>query len=307
MAVRRAFASLLKAPHPRQADALSTAYWDALSATLPPPTRDDVAAAPLDDSAARTALRDHGWCKAPHVLPAPVTQGMLQCIHAVRSAGWPALFALALEPFWQGITHPHMQARMRAVLGPGVMLLPRLWIHRVEPGGRGWEPHADYPGPPQRRDPIPTRLTWWLALTDAPAGAACMHLIPSDAAPAVTEQFHALQSVRMEDAITLLHRSRAVPAEAGDVVAWDFSVVHWGGPHDDVTQPARVALSLELLHPDQAALPEDEPLLAPHTIPPTAKRLHLVGRALQVFGVRQAREPAVQPFLSLAQPLCDLW
>lgn len=312
MAIRRTFASLLKAPHPRRKDALSPGYWEALGARI---TSIDLPAAghvSVDTAARgaliRGALIKEGYCRVPQVLDPRAAALLRACVDLVLVEEWPAVFALALAPAWTALSWPGVRAAIDGLMGEGARVLPRLWVHRVEAGGAGWEPHADYPGDVEKSpDGTPHRMTLWLALSHAHPGTGCMHLIPRDAVSDVTRAFATLKEVKMEDAVRLLHASRAVPADEGDALAWDFSTVHWGSAHTTQGAPPRTALSLELLHRDAAPQPDDTPLLDVVGVPPTRLRLMLVGRALEVFGGRHARAPDAAPFMTLARDLISLW
>src|SRR5262249_58094823 len=102
-------------------------------------------------------------------------------VDAVRTAGWPPVFAFVYDEFWSLVRIPAITTLLSATLGRGFRQIPHVWVHVVPPieGGRGWTPHVDG----YQND----RISVWLALSDATVENECMHLVPKADAPIVSD------------------------------------------------------------------------------------------------------------------------
>lgn len=103
----------------------------------------------------------------------------------------------------------------------------------------------------------------------------------------------------------LLHGCRALPTEAGALLAWRPDLLHWGGVATGEGGSARLSISLEFAHEDDLPRAEDGAPLPLHSPVPFRTRLHLIGRALLAYGTAQEREPDAARFVPLAELLLD--
>ncbi|MEW5852208.1 MAG: phytanoyl-CoA dioxygenase family protein [Myxococcota bacterium] len=306
----RSFAALLRKPgddEERLALARDPGYWRELDATLHvgvdnPPVRGDN----VDTSGARADLLRDGFFQLPNILDTSTLHTLHRCIQVVTERGWPGVFAFMYDEMWHALRQPAFHGLLQGLLGPRYRQLPRIWTHvvPVREGARGWPPHVDYVVRPSSEEEVPERLTLWVALTDATTDNGCLYVIPRHRAPELSRRFHDENTLRMEEAITLLHAAQALPVTAGTVVGWGFDLVHWGGHSTGRAAGPRVAISLELLRQGAVPTAEELPLLEPETgIPSVEARTRLIGLALQAFGSDVSREPLAHQYLGLGRVL----
>jgi hypothetical protein len=257
---------------------------------------------------------EEGYFVLPSLLPAPLIDGMRSAVAAVEAAGWPAVFAWVYDAFWQVPRLPPLVDVVSAVLGPGSVQTDNIWTH-VVPGQRGalgWAPHVDHHGPD-------TRLTLWVALTDATVDTGCLcvlprHRVPQDLAGRWVER----STWTKREALDVLHAARPLPAVAGSVLGWDASLLHWGAARAVAGAP-RISYSMEFA----TAAATDAPLaLAPASapaastpmsavtagpagttgvdLPPFAARLRAIARGIANY---HGSEPRASRFVELAERL----
>src|SRR5256885_1184270 len=75
-----------------------------------------------------------------------------------------------------------------------------------------------------------SRLSVWIALTDASVESGCIYVLPrSHASAAILNGNWTTDSVTLGDTVRVLSGARALPAAAGSALVWDFDLVHWSG------------------------------------------------------------------------------
>ena len=94
--------------------------------------------------------------------------------------------------------------------------------------------------------------------------------------------------VPMADVQRAMWATRALPADAGAVLGWDFDVFHWGG-RAAAPDAERRSLSLELLAPGEAPRSDEVPLMDASGSPPSFEaRLRVIAIALKSYADREA-------------------
>jgi ectoine hydroxylase-related dioxygenase (phytanoyl-CoA dioxygenase family) len=141
----------------------------------------------------------------------------------------------------------------------------------------------------------PDRLTVWIPLTNATLDNGCLYVIPANVAKNLAQAFKDRETFLRPEVIALLHGCRALPALPGDILAWNFNLLHWGAMRRNVGSPPRIAVSLEFLNEDAAPLPHELPLLDATTIPSLDARRRLVAQAVVDFGAREAATRVLVP------------
>lgn len=295
-------------------------YWRGLDAALPICAEKlgaeelcaeesfTAAPSPLEREVLMERTSGDGFFVTPPVVSEEVLQGALSAISVVERAGWPPVFAFVYDALWRALRAPPLVSVVEALLGEGARQLPGVWVHRVAPvaGARGWGPHVDVPGPAHKMpDGAPSRLTAWLALTDASLDNGCLHVVPAPFAGEIAARFHEAEQADMNDVIRLLHGVRALPVTAGCLIAWRFDVLHWGGVSTGEASAARVSLSFELAHEDAPPSLDEEPSFLLRDSVGFRERLAVIGRGLLAYGKAEDREPYAYRFVPLGRDLVD--
>ena len=277
--------------------ARDASYWRGLSNAIAIGDGAPLGALPIapDDQAAcdRFFQQERYFQSPPIVQPASLAS-MNAVIDAVVDAGWPAVWAVVSDQFWQCARLPAIAAIVRGRLGAGYAQASQVWIHVVPAVDRagGWMPHFD-----GFRD---ARVTVWIALTDATPANGCMYLVPPSGLPAGMRTMDLGAQVAMTDVLATLHGARALPAPAGAAIGWDFDVLHWGGRASNPSS-ARRAISLVFVGGGRDAEADEAPLLPTDGgLPPFEARVRAAARAIKLYG---EREPIARRFLPVARRL----
>jgi len=149
-------------------------------------------------------------------------------------------------------------------------------VYFVDPvTGAGSIPHRDCDGLGNftstfRSDLTPKHGTVWVALTDALPENSCIYCLPayedvfywstkeSEVAPTPCSEAQQLTHDALlaneKNAHTAVRTAglqaiRAMPARAGDVLAWSHRLLHWGGLSSRHAQVPRIALSYAVADP----------------------------------------------------------
>lgn len=271
-------------------------YWQSLSPQIHIGDAAALDAAPISSTAldrcAQAFHRDR-YFQSPRLFGSASLQRLNTIIDAVMGAGWPAVFAIVADEFWQCARMPAIAEIVESRIGESRQAL-QLWIHVVPAVDRagGWMPHFD-----GMRD---ERVTVWIALTDATLDNGCMYLVPPDSLPASMKTMDLEARIAMPDVMSTLHGARALPVDAGAAIGWDFDVLHWGG-RTARPESSRRAMSLVFVGASQTPHADEEPLL-PLTgeLPPFEMRLRAIARAITLYG---EREPMARRFTPVARLL----
>lgn len=289
----------------RAGQCASAEYWTGLvpGASIGPvaPALDEHFLAPDALRAAGAQMHADGYCSVPPFLGPRTLAKVNDLIDAVVAAGWPPAFAWVFDDLWGAARAESVGRLLDVALGAGARQSPHLWIHIVPAvvGARGWEPHWD--GDPERRSR--TRLSVWIALTEARVDGGCIYVLPRSQTPdRFADDKIKTRTVSGVELMRLLGAVQALPAAPGAALAWNFDIMHWGGR---CTRPgvARRALSLEWIADGETPTPGEEPLLPfGAALPPLPDRLEYVARALMIYG---AHDPEASRFLPVAERLLN--
>lgn len=223
----------------------------------------------------------------------PVTIGALRdAIARIGASGLPFVFVCAFDELWT--LGESLAARVSKVLGHPYELLADAWAWAIPPGRHGWPPHRGGDATPLTRD-APEVLTVWVALTDAPADRACMHVIPLDDDPNYPAHLERLDAP--------LSAVRALPVAAGTALVWNANILHWGGSSSPRAPGPRISCSFSLGRSDTPSRHGVPTLRAPSKLDVFA-RLDVIASQIQTYGPGQ---PDVTPdILEWARATCSL-
>jgi hypothetical protein len=274
-------------------EALEPDFWRALNPSLSVGAAADAAALeleaiPVEERDALAAhVRKHGYFHTAPTLDRAALARLRDAIDVLRDEGLPPSFCFVYDEYWLLARTPSLIGFAEGVLGPGYRQISNVWCHYVHAAGRasGWQPHVDGFHNPAGR------LTFWIPLTDATLDNGCMYLIPKDRIAPQT-------SIEQADVRTLLQAARAMPAQAGEVLGWDFEVIHWGSAVSEAAKEPRISLSFELIAASAEPEESERPLFDLFPLPTLEERLYGVCRGV----LQYARfEPSLVRFTELAK------
>jgi hypothetical protein len=240
-AVKRAVLDLLEeAPPPiTPDDILSRTYWldlnphltiseDALPLSF---ESHPLGSTELEELA--DALDARGYFHTRPVLSLESLERLLEGIEQLRAHRVHPAFCFVYDEYWAVTRTCSVSNAIAAVLGPGFLQFPDVWCHYVQPltGASGWRPHIDAFGEGS--------LTVWIPLTEASLENGCMYIIPRDLAPP--------GGLDGGGVLPLLQATRALPANPGEFLGWDFDTIHWGSSASNKATSPRVSLSYDFL------------------------------------------------------------
>jgi hypothetical protein len=99
----------------------------------------------------------------------------------------------------------------------------------------------------------------------------------------------------------MLQGSRALPARAGSVLAWDFQVIHWSSLCNGAAEP-RMSLAVELIGAAAQPADSERPLLDLASLPPFEERLRAIAKGILSY---QRFEPAALRYVGLARRILE--
>lgn len=229
-----------------------------------------------DDSAEGPWLAKEGFVILPEAAAADLCARLLDGIERLTAAGLPATFVYLFDETWRlGL---QVGARVSAMIGARYEVVEDVWAWRIAPGtGRGWPPHRGLAAPLLDRD-TPQLINTWVALSEAEADRACMHFVPLDDDPSYPGALAGLEAP--------LQTVRAAPLRAGDALAWNANILHWGGPCAPRARGPRVSCSFSLVRSD--ALAELAFPAASGAVGDLGARLDAVARQIVTYGRGQS-------------------
>jgi Phytanoyl-CoA dioxygenase (PhyH) len=256
--------------------ALSPDFWRGLNPSLSIGDEQDAQRfesaelRPEDLPQLREKVRVEGYFKTKQILDTTELNRLRAGIETLRAEGLPAGFCLVYDQFWLLARTPSLVQLVATILGPQYRQSWWAWCNYVEPvrAARGWHPHRD--GSHQS-----DRMTVWIPVTDASLDNGCMYVIPKDKIDPQT-------TLEEADARTLLHATRALPARPGEVLGWDFDVIHWGSSSSDAATEPRVSLSQVFIA--RSWEPSGEVLFDVSSLPSFEERLYAICHGLLHYG-----------------------
>lgn len=190
----------------------------------------------------QSTLREEGYFQTLPLLPVEMQQEMLACIEAVKTAGFPQMFALVYDVFYEAFHY--FDNILRPILGDDYKMIPNFWIYYIpiSDRGKGFEPHRDL----EYLNTIdangnPTVLTLWVTVTDANPLNSCMYVLPAHRDP---EYKAAITNLKQGASLFKLEDIRAIPTSAGTLSAWDQYLFHWGSRGSRRASHPRVSYAL---------------------------------------------------------------
>jgi len=221
-------------------------------------------------------LREEGYFQTLSVIPAEKIQEMRDCIENVRKAGFPTMFALIYDVFYQ--TFGYFNSTLTEILGKDYKLVPNFWVYYIETAdsGKGFEPHrdAEYANTIDTNG-MPTVLTLWVTITEATPLNSCMYMVPANRDP---EYVDAIKSLKIKASKFALEDIRALPTQAGTLSCWNQYVFHWGSRSSRWAKSPRISYALYCQRGDIP--PVDDVIVSIPSVLDFPTRLSLICRGL---------------------------
>jgi hypothetical protein len=193
----------------------------------------------------RRLLFSEGWARFEGVITASEAGALAVCIQRLVDRGIPALFAYVYDEIWQ--IAERLEPAAQAMLGDHDLLWDVwAWCLAISAGSAGWPPHRGVYELERAPDGGPNVLNVWVALTDATPDNACMYIVPLSRDPHYPNALH--------DTSCAAQDARALPAQAGTVLAWNANALHWGGRCDARATVPRISASFTFQRPSARAL-----------------------------------------------------
>lgn len=185
---------------------------------------------------------EEGYFQTKNILPKSMQEEMRFCIEKVKEAGFPAMFALVYDVFYEAFQY--FNPIMKHLLGEDYVLIPNFWVYYIETSddSKGFEPHrdAEYPNT-IGADGKPNVLTLWITITDATPLNSCMYVLPAQRDP---EYKMAISDIKVGATKFNLEDVRAIPANAGVLSCWDQYLYHWGSRSSHRASEPRISYAL---------------------------------------------------------------
>lgn len=178
-----------------------------------------------DISLACLQVREEGYLHSEPAIPLERTQALALAVRNLVDFGLHPIFLCVYDEYWellQGVSHA-----LEPVLGPGCYPLADFWTWYISPdtASKGWPPHRDAQFGERkclREDKSPLIVTAWLPLLDTYPLNGCMSVLPMPLDPNLPDNPSCFTFSNHQD-------TRALPARAGSILAWNQYLLHWGG------------------------------------------------------------------------------
>jgi Phytanoyl-CoA dioxygenase (PhyH) len=239
-------------------------------------------------------LGTEGYFQTRKIFSPALIHQMRACVEQLRAQNWPLVFSFVFDEFWTILRTTSVEQVVSGFLGAGCKQNSAVWTYWVstQKGSAGWTPHTD--GSEEHR------VSVWLPLTDATLDNGCMYVIPRNLVPkSLPADYTKWANVSKAELSHLLQCSRALPAEAGCLLGWDNSLIHWGSVSSGAPVP-RISIAAEFLGTQAKVTSYDRPLLDTTSLPTFEQRLYIIGKNLADY---KRFEPLMNRFAEVAQQL----
>ncbi|MBN9419937.1 MAG: phytanoyl-CoA dioxygenase family protein [Candidatus Eremiobacteraeota bacterium] len=178
-----------------------------------------------DIARARLQVCEEGYLQSEPAIPKQHTEALALAVSNLVEFGLHPIFLCAYDEYWQLLQG--VARSLEPILGQGCYPLADFWTWYISPetASKGWPPHRDAQFGERkclREDKSPLLVTAWLPLLDTYPLNGCMSVLPMSADPNLPENPSCCAFSNHQD-------SRALPAQAGSILAWNQYLLHWGG------------------------------------------------------------------------------
>jgi hypothetical protein len=230
-----------------------------------------------DIERARLQVCEDGYLQSGPGVSAADCQALSSAIERIIEARYHPMFLALYDDYWrvlQGIA-----PLLTPILGQHYRVLGDFWIwcisHRT--ASAGWRPHRDHQFRRRvtlRDDRTPMIITVWIPFTDATPLNGCIYLLPLPRDPNFPDRPNAFEASSLQDV-------RALPAQAGSVLAWNQYVLHWGSAATKWADGPRMSTGIYVQAGD-VPLFTDKPVDFDQALP-FEKRLSLIASNMLLY------------------------
>jgi hypothetical protein len=247
------------------------------------------------DAAERPWLEKEGYVFLHDALSSKAAGDLGEGVTRLVEGGFPPVFVYAFDEVWE--LGELLRSRVSAMLKTPYHLLEDVWAWSIDVGRSGWAAHRGDDRVVLDRS-RPELLNVWVALSDAGAERACMHIVPLDDDPG-----YPLDLGRTD---APLRNTRAAPTSAGTALVWNANLLHWGGACSARAAGPRVSCSFSLRRDDANGVERLRPLIYGDPFD-AAARLDLIARQILTYGDSEPDIPqAIREWASATCALRDL-
>ncbi len=195
-------------------------------------------------------IRHDGYFVTPPIIPQEDLDQLATCILKVTSSAQRSTYALLYDIFYEVLGR--ISNVLTPILGRGYQFVPdqseAYYIDNVD-HATGTGPHRDNIHDKESIayiNGLPTLINVWIPITNATTLNSCIHLIPlrhditfDNGIPKNIRD----KSFTWKEVHDMLQHVRAVPAQAGSVLAWDTNILHWGGTSSIFAKEPRLSMA----------------------------------------------------------------
>ncbi len=213
-------------------------------------------------------MQHEGYFKIENAVAQTDLRSMVQAVEKIRDEQWPVTFSFVYDEYW--MKFQELSSVLSVILGPDYKMMPTLYTFCVEPGGAGagFLPHRDRSRRKLlRHDGETVAMNIWKYDPNFPNNLTTY-------------------------GVTNYQDIRALPTKAGDILAWNEGVYHWGGRSSKHGTYSRISIAASFQRGDSASL--ETPLLPPQRLPTLKQRLSLIAAQLLRYQAQAAISPAVR-------------
>ena len=152
------------------------------------------------------------------------------CFQTLVEHDIPVVFAFVYDEFWQVLNQ--LSPLAKAVFGDDYLILPDFYAwHVTAENQQGFVPHRDHVVENFiNEDGSPNYLTMWVPLVDVSTRQSCIYVMPASLDNHYPNNLYDINIDKAE-------KIRALPADAGSVLAWNVGVMHWGSVASPLAPP----------------------------------------------------------------------
>jgi Phytanoyl-CoA dioxygenase (PhyH) len=230
---------------------LEPEYWRTLNPELSITSSPFVKVPPVSiaaDEAASHArqLREEGYLKTRPLVPIERCERLARAVTKLAELQAPTVFASLYDEYYQ--IFQGLESLFNPILGEGYQWVGHgNYAYYVPPGDSGSSgltaaaPHRDTLGPdaPILKRELPTIVSLWVPLTDVSPDESCIYVVPADLDPDYFTGNREIDRTQLD-----LQTIRALPTEAGSVVAWSTHLIHWGSAASRRARHPRMSVTM---------------------------------------------------------------
>ncbi|MEM7176656.1 MAG: phytanoyl-CoA dioxygenase family protein [Pseudomonadota bacterium] len=227
------------------------AYWEALNpkaniTETPWQTPTEFEPWPVDVAQnMRVELGEEGYAVSPVSFDKAQVTPLIEIVLNVVRAGHRPAYALVYDEFYAFFSR--IGQFLEQIFHARVLCVPDEFdVHYVPVSDRatGSKPHRDSIGAVNYLDSqgLPKLLNIWVPLTDATLQNSCIYVLPANHDPEYQNAVSGgLVHWQLDD--PTIQSTRAVPADAGAILLWAPSLLHWGSRSSAKAAAPRISLA----------------------------------------------------------------